>query len=187
MEKEVKPRIFEIRSENVYLLSAMGEELQKLGYIVSNYRSPTKGDKIYFEGDFTSLLNFKLLSQNKESLNNNNNTSVKVFNLPKDWDNALTFAKVQLDLPYWNEIKIFKINHYTIDIDYKTRSVSVDKNIIKFTDIIFLYESHLQYKKFIDTNTTDAWLELKIGCQQVKLSDLKDIYEHIINWLLTKE
>jgi hypothetical protein len=107
-----KPQTFYIKADNIYMLQAIQQDLKSLGYnFLSDdvYNKDKKsiaianGSELSWKTkeDFTNLDSFNFSSKNHN----------KYFTLPSQYQEALDFAKEQINHPYWDKNK-FKVGDW---------------------------------------------------------------------------
>ena len=186
MTKKKTPQLFEIysTSKKTSLLKAFAEELIEIGYSVEYLNNINTADIIFsrsvkLDEKLTNKEAYSQLTINKpkelsgKNLEDYNKFSTTKFSIPEQWNEALKFAKTQLNLSYWEEYKIYNINGYDIKINEEALTIKVDKYIIPFEEVIMLYDFNITYySKF---KCSEAIPSIIIGCQTVELKDLKEL------------
>jgi len=186
---EVLPQLFEIKAfkANNYLLSAFGNELEEIGYNVEHIGNAETKDTLHFTVnsiELDSLKNFRNLTIHNYGGYISDKKTVTVFTLPNQWNEALEFASKQLKLKYWNYKKTFNINNYLVVPDIANQVCNVDKYTIPFSEVLFLYNIQKEYRSNLQSNP--IVLNCKLGCQNVELTQLKELAE-FINKVIVKE
>jgi len=166
------------------LLKAFAEELIEIGYSVEYlnnintadiiFSSPVKLDEKLTNKEVYSKLTINIVKElSDKNLEDYKKFSVSKFSIPEQWNEALKFAKTQLNLSYWEDHKIFNINGYDIKINEEALTIKVDKYIIPFEEVIMLYDFNIAY--YAKFKESEAIPSIIIGCQTVELKDLKEL------------
>ena len=137
-EMETLPKTFEISTDNEFLAKAIWADLLKLGYTEGNEtvnNSLPKG-KIIVGTRLISVTKYNSLDKFKELVCVDDAKVDKHFVLPQQYNEALQFAKEQLEHPYWKKkekLILFghevKVGDYEVMIGCKTISRTDIENL----------------------------------------------------------
>lgn len=138
------------------------------------------GFKVYSANTLSTEWNFLAgYAHNKDNLVGGNHKYPKHFELPKDWDAALEYAKL-----YFNqkEVKVFDLgNGYKAEVNLQDNTIKVDgKGIIKASDFVTWFDDNFSLAPLTTLSGYICKLSLSAGC--LKKVDL-DIVESIYNYI----
>lgn len=110
-----EPQLFAIESRNTKLLEAILEDLKILGYNLTDYPNLRNPNRV-LTNNLNTIYSFpkgeyKVLVFDAGTTNRSSN-KVKFF-LPAQYQEALEFAKIQINHPYWNRDQ-FKVGDWII-------------------------------------------------------------------------
>lgn len=138
------------------------------------------GFKVYSTNTLSTEWNFLTgYAHNKDKLVGGNHKYPKHFELPKDWDAALEYAKL-----YFNqkEVKVFDLgNGYKAEVDLQGNTIKVEgKGIIKASDFVTWFDNNFSTEPRTTLSGYICKLFLSVGClEKVGLDIVNSIYNYI--------
>ena len=138
------------------------------------------GFKVYSANTLSTVWGFLLVGIDaKDKLEGANIKYKKHFELPKDWDAALEYAKL-----YFNqkEVAVFDLgNGYKAEVDLQGNSIKVEgKGVIKATDFVAWFNDNFITEPRTTLSGYICKLFLSVGClEKVGLDIVNSIYNYI--------
>lgn len=186
-----KPQTIKVTSDNPHLLKAMWEELKKLGYESSNiYSLNVPVEQWNCKTAFISNLangveNIKDLNlfRTLTSLNQtSSDKSRKSFDLPKQWDECLKFAKEQIEHPFWDKKQIKKIVLGSKALEFEITKaqplIKTKEGNIDISELKSLYKQIPQHYNSILGHSVSIGIKMiNIGCMSFSYSELTQLID----------